>query len=61
MKNLVFLGVPPRIVIQCLIHLIYKTLCNMVSEKPDTLIDMEAETSSQNQLCVVRTPILKYF
>ena len=39
----------------------YKTLCNVVSEKPDTLIYIDAGVSSQNSLCVVETSILKCF
>jgi len=48
-------------IIQCLIHMAYKTLCNVVSEKPDTLIYIDAGVSSQNSLCVVETSILKCF
>jgi len=50
-----------KFIIQCLIHLAYKTLCNVVSEKPDTLIYIEVEKSSNNPLCVVRTSIINYF
>jgi len=47
--------------IQFLIHLAYKTLCNVVSEIPDTLIYMETEMSSQIPLFVVITSILECF
>jgi hypothetical protein len=37
-------------IIQCLIHLAFKTLYNVVSEKHGAHIYMEAETSFQNPL-----------